>query len=137
MLFSLWGTDSGLRKVDEKANSWQFCGKTTGHCGEGCQSGPCLGPAVIQPPGPRDAPIANPGGAFRVVGQAGVPAMHAGLLPNGRVVFLDKVEDYSQIKLGNGQYAYSAEYDPATNTRVGLSYKVTKIHGSIYFAIGN
>jgi hypothetical protein len=81
---------------------------------------------VIQPPGPAAAPLANPGGAFRVVGQAGVPAMHAGLLPNGRVVFLDKVEDYSQIKLGNGQFAYSAEYDPATNTRVGLSYKVNR-----------
>lgn len=50
--------------------------------------------------------------------------MHAGLLPNGRVVFLDKVEDYSQIKLPSGYYAYSSEYDPATNTAVGLSYKV-------------
>ena len=49
--------------------------------------------------------------------------MHAGLMPNGRVVFLDKVENYTQIKLANGQYAYSAEYDPATNTAVGLSYK--------------
>lgn len=49
--------------------------------------------------------------------------MHAGLLPNGRVVFLDKVENYTQIKLPNGQYAYSAEYDPATNNVVGLSYK--------------
>ena len=50
--------------------------------------------------------------------------MHAGLMPNGRVIFLDKVENYTQIKLGDGQYAYSAEYDPATNTAVGLSYKV-------------
>lgn len=82
---------------------------------------------MIQAPGPQAAPLANPGGAFRVVGQAGVPAMHAGLLPNGRVVFLDKVEDYSQVKLANGQYAYSAEYNPATNTYVGLSYKVTYI----------
>lgn len=63
--------------------------------------------------------------------------MHAGLLPNGRVVFLDKVEDYSQIKLGNGQYAYSAEYDPVTNTRVGLSYKVKSNPGSICIAYGN
>lgn len=54
--------------------------------------------------------------------------MHAGLLPNGRVVFLDKVENYTQIKLGNGQYAYSAEYDPATNQFVGLSYKVLTGH---------
>lgn len=137
MLLSLRGSDPDIRNVDDEANGWQFCGKTTGHCGEGCQSGPCLGPAVIQPPGPQDAPNANPGGAFRVSGQAGVPAMHAGLLPNGRVVFLDKVEDYSQIKLGNGQYAYSAEYDPVTNTRVGLSYKVTINDGSIGFVIVN
>ena len=51
--------------------------------------------------------------------------MHAGLLQNGRVVFLDKVENYTQITLADGQYAYSAEYDPATNTVVGLSYKVS------------
>ncbi|KAI9784030.1 MAG: hypothetical protein M1835_003684 [Candelina submexicana] len=77
-----------------------------------------LAPVVLYP-----APLnANPG-AFKVVGQAGVPAMHAGLLPNGRVVFLDKVENYTQVKLPNGQYAYSAEYDPATNTYVPLSYK--------------
>ena len=49
--------------------------------------------------------------------------MHAGLMPNGRVVFLDKVENYTQIKLADGQYAYSAEYDPATNTAVGLQYQ--------------
>ena len=51
--------------------------------------------------------------------------MHAGLMPNGRVVFLDKVENYTQLKLPNGQYAYSAEYDPATNNVVALAYKVT------------
>lgn len=56
--------------------------------------------------------------------------MHAGLLQNGRVVFLDKVEDYSQIKLPNGQFAYSAEYDPATNKVVGLTYKAC-IHSMI------
>lgn len=50
--------------------------------------------------------------------------MHAGLMQNGRVIFLDKVENYTQIKLANGQYAYSAEYDPATNQVVGLPYKV-------------
>lgn len=49
--------------------------------------------------------------------------MHAGLMPNGRVIFLDKVENYTQIKIPDGYYAYSAEYDPATNTAVGLSYK--------------
>lgn len=50
--------------------------------------------------------------------------MHAGLMQNGRVIFLDKVENYTQIKLPNGQYAYSAEYDPVANKVVGLSYKV-------------
>jgi hypothetical protein len=60
---------------------------------------------------------------MKVVGQAGVPAMHAGLLPNGKVVFLDKIENYTQIKLANGYYAYSAEYDPVTNQAVGLAYK--------------
>lgn len=53
--------------------------------------------------------------------------MHAGLMQNGRVVFLDKVENYTQIKLANGQFAYSAEYDPATNKVVGLGYKVKPV----------
>jgi len=50
--------------------------------------------------------------------------MHAALMPNGRVMFLDKIEDYTQLKLPNGRYAYSSEYNPATNMVVGLSYKV-------------
>lgn len=50
--------------------------------------------------------------------------MHAGLMQNGRVIFLDKVENYTQLKLPNGQFAYSSEYDPATNKVVPLSYKV-------------
>ena len=51
--------------------------------------------------------------------------MHAGLMPNGRVIFLDKVENYTQIKLPDGQYAYSAEYDPGTNKAVGIQYYVS------------
>lgn len=105
-----------------------YCGSTTSHCGDGCQSGPCSGPVIIPAPGPSPAP-ANPNpGKLAVVGQSGVPAMHAGLMPNGRVIFLDKVENYTQIKLSDGQYAYSAEYDPVTNTAVGLQYKVTDFH---------
>ena len=50
--------------------------------------------------------------------------MHAALMRNGRVVFLDKIEKFTQLKLSDGQYAYSAEYDPATNQVVGLGYKV-------------
>ena len=60
--------------------------------------------------------------------------MHAGLMPNGRVVFLDKVENYTQIKLSDGQYAYSAEYDPATNKPVGLQYSVS-IAGFRFYSI--
>ena len=100
------------------------CGNTTAHCGEGCQSGPCTGLPVEPAPGPSPAPPAPTPGAINVVGQSGVPAMHAGLMPNGRVIFLDKVENYTQIQLPDGYFAYSAEYDPATNTAVGLSYKV-------------
>lgn len=51
--------------------------------------------------------------------------MAAGLMPNGRVFFLDKVENYTQIELDTGRYAYSAEYDPDTNDVVGLSYEVS------------
>jgi hypothetical protein len=57
--------------------------------------------------------------------------MAAGLMPNGRVFFLDKVENYTQLRLPNGQYAYSAEYDPVTNKVVALSYKVCCIVFSI------
>ena len=49
--------------------------------------------------------------------------MHAGLMENGRVFFLDKVENYTQLKLSDGQYAYSSEYDPETNGVVPLQYK--------------
>ena len=49
--------------------------------------------------------------------------MHAALLPNGRVVFLDKIENYTQLKLSDNQYAYSSEYDPTSNTVVPLAYK--------------
>lgn len=44
-------------------------------------------------------------------------------MPNGRVFFLDKIENYTQIKLPNGQYAYSSEYDLTTDEAVGLAYK--------------
>lgn len=62
-------------------------------------------------------------GSFEVVGQSGVPAMHAALMPNGRVVFLDKIEDYTQLNLTAGGYAYSSEYDPVTNEVVPLAYQ--------------
>ncbi|KAI4165289.1 MAG: hypothetical protein LQ342_001157 [Letrouitia transgressa] len=122
-----------------------FCGKTTAHCGTGCQSGPCSGPPVQPAPGPSPAPAnPNPGSLRELPAssrnplvQAGVPAMHAGLMQNGRVIFLDKVENYTQIKLANGQYAYSAEYDPATNQVVGLPYKTNAFcSGGAFLADG-
>ena len=74
--------------------------------------------------------VANPGNHEDFEGflttidaQSGVPAMHAALMPNGKVIFLDKIEDYTQLKLANGQYAYSAEFDPTTGEVVPLSYK--------------
>ncbi|MCJ1293606.1 hypothetical protein MMC34_005161 [Xylographa carneopallida] len=109
-------------EIGHKVLAAPFCGNTTAHCGEGCQSGPCTGAPTEPAPGPFPAPPAATPGSFNIVGQSGVPAMHAGLMPNGRVIFLDKLENYTQIKLADGYYAYSSEYDPATNTAVGLSY---------------
>jgi hypothetical protein len=63
--------------------------------------------------------------------------MHAGLMPNGRVIFLDKVENYTDLKLPNGQYAYSSEYDPTTQKLTPLSYKTNAFcSGGIFLADG-
>jgi hypothetical protein len=62
-------------------------------------------------------------GSFEVVGRSGVPAMHAALMPNGRVVFLDKIENYTQVNLTTGGYAYSSEYDPVSSEVVPLAYQ--------------
>ncbi|KAK0661476.1 Aldehyde oxidase GLOX [Lasiodiplodia hormozganensis] len=115
-----------------------FCGNTTSHCGEGCQSGPCTNGASEQAPGASPAPAAPTPGTFEVVGDSGVPVMHAGLLPNGKVCFLDKVENYTQVKLANGQYAYSAEWDTAKNNYVALSYKTNAFcAGGAFLADGS
>lgn len=100
-----------------------FCGNSTSHCDEGCQSGPCSQAPTIPVPEPSPAPPNPHPGSFKIVGDSGVPAMHAALMPNGRVVFLDKVENYTRLKLADGYFAYSSEYDPATNEVVPLSYK--------------
>lgn len=53
---------------------------------------------------------------FKLAGSSGVPAMHAAVLPpDGKVIFLDKVEDYSELQLPNNRYAYSSLYDPSTH----------------------
>ncbi|ORY66597.1 glyoxal oxidase N-terminus-domain-containing protein [Pseudomassariella vexata] len=131
------GTVCGDWPQGSCCSMYGFCGNTTGHCGDGCQSGPCLNGATTPAPGPKPAPVnANPG-TLKVVGDSGVPAMHAGLLPNGRVLFLDKVENYTQLKLSNGQYAYSSEYNPADNTVVPLAYKTNAFcAGGMFLADG-
>ncbi|WEW57454.1 glyoxal oxidase [Emydomyces testavorans] len=63
--------------------------------------------------------------------------MIAALLPNGRVVFADKVENYTELKLDNGRYAFSAEYDPIMGSLVPLSYKTNAFcSGGIFLADG-
>ncbi|KAF2757542.1 galactose oxidase [Pseudovirgaria hyperparasitica] len=114
-----------------------YCGSTSSHCGEGCQrqSGECEG--VEPAPGPRPAPIHSNPGSFKQIADSGVPAMHAGLLPNGKVAFYDKVENYTQLKLDNGQYAYAAEYDPSNGRVTGLSYKTNAFcAGGVFLADG-
>jgi hypothetical protein len=59
---------------------------------------------------------------FTTVANSGVSAMHAALIPPyGKVMFLDKVEDYTQIQLPNGQFAYSVMYDPDTHNLQPMS----------------
>lgn len=114
-----------------------YCGNTTAHCGEGCQSGPCNQAPSVPAPGASPAPAAPKPGSIALKGRSGVPAMHAGLMPNGRVVFLDKVENYTELKLPNGQYAYSSEWDPVTGDLVPLSYKTNAFcSGGIFLADG-
>ncbi|KAF3903314.1 hypothetical protein AA313_de0200373 [Arthrobotrys entomopaga] len=113
-----------------------FCGSSAAHCGVGCQSGQCDGAPISPAPGPAPAQRGS-GAFFTVIGQSGVPAMHAALMPNGKVVFLDKVENYSQLRLRNGQYAYSSEFDPNTGRVVPLGYKTNAFcSGGTFLADG-
>jgi hypothetical protein len=56
----------------------------------------------------------GPLGSFEIIGESGVPVMHAALLSNGKLAFLNKVEDRNKIFLPNGHPAYSCVFDPAT-----------------------
>ncbi|KAK2757270.1 hypothetical protein FQN54_004784 [Arachnomyces sp. PD_36] len=115
-----------------------FCGKTSSHCLYGCQEGKCSNKTALEPVTGVDADMHPRPGRFQIVGQSGVPAMAAGLMPNGRVFFLDKVENYTQLKLDNDQYAYSAEYDPITNEPVALPYKTNAFcSGGVFLADGS
>ncbi|EGD86077.1 hypothetical protein H112_06998 [Trichophyton rubrum D6] len=100
-----------------------FCGNSTSHCGLGCQSGPCINGPALKPIAPLSYHPFKIPGKFATVGRSGVPAMMAILMPNGKVVFADKIENYTELILPNGQFAYSSEYDPVTNDVVALEYK--------------
>lgn len=63
----------------------------------------------------------EPLGSFEIVGDSGVSVMHAALLSNGKLAFLDKVEDRNKIFLPNGRPAYSCVYDPAAKEIKPLS----------------
>ena len=53
-------------------------------------------------------------GSFEIWGESGVPVMHAALLSNGKVAFLDKVEDRNHVVQANSSAAYSVVFDPVT-----------------------
>lgn len=55
-----------------------------------------------------------------LAGSSGIPAMHATLLPDGTVMFLDKIENRSQLFLPDGRKAYSSIYDPHTHSLTAL-----------------
>lgn len=114
-----------------------FCGNTSSHCGEGCQSGDCISAPTVPAPGPSPAPAAPMQGEFNIVGRSGVPAMHAALMPNGRVFFLDKLENYTELKLSDGYFAMSSEYNPEDNTVVPLAYSTNAFcSGGAFLADG-
>ena len=58
-----------------------------------------------------------------LAGSSGVPAMHAALLLDGTVMFLDKIENRSQLFLPDGRKAYSSIYDPGSQTLAALEVK--------------
>jgi hypothetical protein len=105
--------------------SWRgWCGALPAYCGpeNGCQQGCNVDPELtIQRRETRDndteqtseplinffdrvgtpipAPRNEAPGDFKVVGDSGVPAMHTALMPNGNVVFLDKIENHTKLQV--------------------------------------
>ncbi|KAI1914472.1 hypothetical protein LOZ39_004482 [Ophidiomyces ophidiicola] len=114
-----------------------FCGNSTSHCGYGCQSGPCLEESLLKLPRLSWFSAQRISGTFRIVGRSGVPPMIAALALNSRVIFADKVENYTEITFEDGRYAYSTEYDPMTDTLVSLRYKTNAFcSGGTFLADG-
>ena len=79
-----------------------------------------------------------PASPFQVMGSSGVPAMHAAMLPpDGKVVFVDKVETLTELRLPNSRFAYSSIYDPATHQATPLSIATNAFCcGGIFLADG-
>jgi hypothetical protein len=86
---------------------------------------------------PLPAPEHGTPGEFRVAGDSGVPVMHAALMPNGKVIFLDKIENYTQLQFDTGEYAYSSEWDPVSGKVTPLAYKVIQYPFSICLALAD
>ena len=79
------------------------------------QDGPIQPPASPPPPVvvmTPDIRKTHTGKLELLSASSGVPAMHAAAMLDGKVVFLDKVENYTELRLPNGQLAYSSLYDP-------------------------
>ena len=91
-----------------------------------------VGPSITPdaPPVTPNAPTSTPDlpkphfGKLELLSgsSTGVPAMHAAAMLNGKVMFLDKIENYTQLRLPNGQLAYSSMYDPNLQTVRPLAY---------------
>ena len=74
---------------------------------------PFLAPDILAT---TDVPKPHFGKLELLSASSGVPAMHAAAMLDGKVVFLDKIENYTQLRLPNGQLAYSSIYDPELQT---------------------
>ena len=93
------------------------CGVSTTSCAAGCQAafGTCFTAG-------QETLYAPKSGRFQIIGSSRVPAMHMIVHPNGKVIFLDKVSDYTLERLPNGHPSYSAEFDPKTGKAELLAY---------------
>jgi hypothetical protein len=92
--------------------AWCASGSTLpGHAQDGPIRKPTSPPPLVAVAFP-ETPKAHTGKLELLSVTSGVPAMHAAAMLDGKIVFLDKVENYTELRLPNGQLAYSSLYDP-------------------------
>ncbi|KAL1925375.1 uncharacterized protein VTP21DRAFT_258 [Calcarisporiella thermophila] len=60
------------------------------------------------------SPRSHAQGSWELIGRSGVPAMHAAVTTERKIVIIDKAEP-SEITLSDGTYAWASEYDFTTN----------------------